>query len=73
MGRTTVEPDDGMTTRERRNRPLLLVNTGDGKGKTSAAMGMALRSAPELPRPRVPNTDTKAVWWRRLPLTSTRV
>ena len=43
-GRTTVDPDDGLTTKERRNRPLLLVYTGDGKGKTSAAVGTALRS-----------------------------
>lgn len=43
-GQITVEPDDGLTTRGRRNRPLLIVNTGEGKGKTSAAMGMAMRS-----------------------------
>lgn len=28
---------------EKRRRSLVIVNTGDGKGKTSAAMGMAIR------------------------------
>ena len=37
-------PDDGLTTRQRRNRALLMVHTGDGKGKSSAAFGMALRA-----------------------------
>ena len=33
-----------MSTRELRHRPILAVHTGDGKGKTTAAVGMALRA-----------------------------
>lgn len=36
--------DDGLTSRERRLRPALIVNTGEGKGKTTAAMGLVLRA-----------------------------
>jgi len=36
--RTSAEPDDGLSTRQRRLRPVLVVNTGEGKGKTTAAM-----------------------------------
>ena len=42
--RTDVRPDDGLSTRERRLRPVLIVNTGDGNGKTTAAMGTELRA-----------------------------
>ena len=37
-------PADGLTTRQRRNRPLLVVHTGEMKGKSTAAFGMALRA-----------------------------
>ncbi len=36
-------PDDGLSTRQRRNRPLLIVHTGEMKGKSTAAFGTALR------------------------------
>jgi len=37
-------PDDGLTTRQRRNRALLVVHTGTMKGKSTAAFGLALRA-----------------------------
>jgi cob(I)alamin adenosyltransferase len=37
-------PDDGLTTRQRRRQPILAVHTGIGKGKSTAAFGMALRA-----------------------------
>jgi len=42
-GQPSVVPQDGLTTRQRRNRPLLMVHTGEMKGKSTAAFGMALR------------------------------
>jgi cob(I)alamin adenosyltransferase len=44
QGQPLVVPDDGLTTRARRNAPLLAVHTGPGKGKSTAAFGMALRA-----------------------------
>lgn len=43
QGQPLAVPEDGLTTRQRRNRPLLAVHTGDGKGKSTAAFGLALR------------------------------
>ena len=44
QGQVTVTPDDGLSTRQRRNRPLLAVHTGEMKGKSTAAFGMAMRA-----------------------------
>ena len=43
QGQPTSVPDDGLTTRQRRNRPLTIVHTGDMKGKSTAAFGLGLR------------------------------
>ncbi|GAA1662493.1 cob(I)yrinic acid a,c-diamide adenosyltransferase [Fodinicola feengrottensis] len=44
QGKPTDVPEDGLTTRQRRNRPLLIVHTGPMRGKSTAAFGMALRA-----------------------------
>jgi cob(I)alamin adenosyltransferase len=43
QGKPETVPEDGLTTRQRRNRPLLIVHTGVMKGKSTAAFGLALR------------------------------
>ena len=43
QGQPTRIPEDGLTTRQRRNRPLVVVHTGEMKGKSTAAFGLALR------------------------------
>lgn len=44
QGKPLEVPDDGLTTAQRRRLPLLMVNTGDGKGKSTAAFGLAIRA-----------------------------
>ena len=44
QGQPNTVPDDGLTTRQRRTLPVLAVHTGPGKGKSTAAFGMALRA-----------------------------
>ncbi|WP_309114448.1 cob(I)yrinic acid a,c-diamide adenosyltransferase [Saccharothrix sp.] len=43
QGQPSVVPTDGLTTRQRRNRPLVVLHTGEMKGKSTAAFGLALR------------------------------
>ncbi len=44
QGKPSVVPDDGLTTRQRRQRALVVVHTGEMKGKSTAAFGLALRA-----------------------------
>ncbi|MCW2538293.1 MAG: Cob(I)yrinic acid a,c-diamide adenosyltransferase [Frankiales bacterium] len=44
QGKPDFVPTDGLTTRQRRHRPLTMVHTGAMKGKSTAAFGMALRA-----------------------------
>ncbi len=44
QGQPVSVPADGLTTRQRRNRPLIVVHTGEMKGKSTAAFGLALRA-----------------------------
>jgi cob(I)alamin adenosyltransferase len=44
QGKPETVPDDGLTTRQRRRQAVLAVHTGHGKGKSTAAFGMALRA-----------------------------
>jgi cob(I)alamin adenosyltransferase len=44
QGKPDHVPADGLTTRERRRQAVLAVHTGQGKGKSTAAFGMALRA-----------------------------
>jgi cob(I)alamin adenosyltransferase len=44
QGKPAAVPDDGLTTRQRRRRALVVVHTGDMKGKSTAAFGLALRA-----------------------------
>ena len=44
QGKVETVPQDGLTTRQRRRQAVLAVHTGHGKGKSTAAFGMALRA-----------------------------
>ncbi|MGN9811567.1 cob(I)yrinic acid a,c-diamide adenosyltransferase [Micromonospora sp. BQ11] len=44
QGQPSHVPADGLTTRQRRHRPLTIVHTGAMKGKSTAAFGLALRA-----------------------------
>lgn len=42
-GQVESVPDDGLTTKERRQLPITAIHTGPGKGKSTAAFGLAMR------------------------------
>ena len=66
QGQPVAVPDDGLTTRQRRNRPLLVVHTGEMKGKSTAAFGLALRGVePGLADRGVPVREVGEVAGRR--------
>jgi cob(I)alamin adenosyltransferase len=44
QGKVESVPADGLTTRQRRRQAVFAVHTGHGKGKSTAAFGMALRA-----------------------------
>jgi len=44
QGTPDYVPNDGLSTKQRRHRPLVAVHTGDMKGKSTSAFGMALRA-----------------------------
>ena len=44
QGQPASLPEDGLTTRQRRRRALVVVHTGEMKGKSTAAFGLALRA-----------------------------
>src|SRR5437016_14651270 len=43
QGRPVSVPQDGLSTRQRRQRALVVVHTGEMKGKSTGAFGLALR------------------------------
>ncbi len=44
QGKPVTVPDDGLTTRQRRQRALVVIHTGEMKGKSTAAFGLTLRA-----------------------------